>query len=344
MRLLSTIKAAFEEGVYLLDGVLSHDDRCMSFSASNQLIKTYDVRSGAHVCDMVGHSEPITDLVTCRSNTSILYSCQQNTGVMISDLRVGKAVHFLTELTTSGMESYSLSVDPSGNRLALAVNGDIQLIDTRTWTSCGNPIMDIHSDEITRIRFCNDNWLCTAGEDHLINVLDLAAKEDDMMLDVINAGEVVHKMHWHPEQNVVTATGSCENAWIINLTPGSRETKICRRDFDTYCVDFATLDNKSTLAMVLGRSSEESHCALDVVSCTPGSEGQVRGSLTNGHKEIARVCLSLGDRLITAGEDSSICVWSTASEEPMPVADEASQKAARGTATLQNMRGARKPY
>ena len=143
-------------------------------------------------------------------------------------------------------------------------------------------------------------------------------------------------------------TGSCENAWIINLTPGSRETKIARRDFDTYCVDFATLDGGANLALVLGRSTEESLSALEVVSCAPDTVGLVRGTLSHGHREIARVCLSLPDRLITAGEDSSICVWSTADEQQAPAVatvDEALQKAERGTENLHKIvRPSRKPY
>ena len=358
MKLLNSIRVAFEE-CYILDGTLALGGNAMCFSASNQTIKLFDVRTGAHMMDIGGHTCPIKDLVSSPADPNLLFSCQTDTGVMMSDLRVGKGVHWLTEMCESGQEAFSLGVNPTGMHMALAVDGDIHIIDTRTWTSVKS-YLSIHCDEITRVRYCAESWICSGGEDGMLNVIDTTQKEDDMMLNVINTnGEVPEKMKWFPEHNCVTATCSTEVSYIIPLAEGAFETKIPRRDYDSYIVDYVTLPD-GTLGLVMGTKHEEGAGPLELVCATPGANYGVQVAiLPNGHREISRVAMTVGSTLITGAEDGVVCCWDmTPSGAPLSGGPEVAStkesiaskesgqlKAERGNDKLRQMKSkAGKPY
>lgn len=308
MKLLNSIRVAFEE-CYIKDGALALNGAAMCFSTTLNQLKIFDIRTGAHMLDIGGHTATITDLVSSHVDPNMLYSSQVDTGVMVSDLRVGKGVHWLTEMTQSGQDSYSLTVNPTGLYMALAVNGDIHIIDTRTWASV-NSFLSIHCDEITRIRYCNEFWLASGGEDGMFNVIDTTQKENDMMLNVVNTQhEVVEKMKWFPEHNCVTATCSTECSWIVPLVEGVFETKVPRRDYDSYVVDYVNLAD-GRLALVMGTKGEEGAGPLEVVCAMPGPDfGKVIAILPHGHREISRVAMTVGNTLITGAEDGVVCCW-----------------------------------
>lgn len=318
MYLQNSVKVSYEEGCYVLDGCLVADNTVMAFATSSQKIRCYDSRTTTFLFELNSHNGPITDMVTVPvAHPSLLFSCQDNTGVMISDVRMGKPVHFLSELTQSGMQSYSLSVSEDGLELALATNGDVQFVDTRTWSSIRS-IPQLHTDEITRLRFCGSSTLCTAGEDQLVNFVNTKElNEDDMMLNIMNCEEVITRMAFHSPatigasgepyttNGVVTLIGSCENAYVCPLVDGVHETKIPRPNFETYLVDFCAW--QQSLCLVNGSKDDDAN--IGPLGMLRFPDGAPVGSLRGAHNELGRCVMSLGDTLVTGGEDGTIAYW-----------------------------------
>lgn len=329
MNLQHSVKVSYDDGVYVLDGCLLSDNAVMAFTTSSQKVRCYDARTTTHLFELVGHNAPITDVVTCAAQPQLLFTSQDNTGVMISDMREGRPVHFLSELIGSGKKSSSLSVSDDGNVLALATDGEVQLVDTRTWSSI-RAIEELHTDEITRIRFCGSRVLCTAGEDQMVNFVDTQElDEDEMMMNIFNCGEVVTRMSYFAPAllstetlngfssgcpdgkpfgpgGLVTLVGSCENCWIAPLTEGVMETKVLRPNFETYQVDFVAW--QGSLGHVTGSKDDEGNAGPLQFALHPASTAVAE--LAGAHREVARVAFSAGhSSLITGGEDGTIAYW-----------------------------------
>lgn len=303
-------KVSFEEGTYILEGILAQQNSRVCFSDSNMMIKSYDVETSNHIMDITGHTHPITDMSTMNDGNTLV-SSQRDTGVMISDLRTGQGEHFLTELTGTKNECCSVSVSNDDTLLAVAVNGDIEIVDTRTWNSV-RTLAEVHMDEISRVRFCGDNEICSAGEDHMINFYDLRNRKDkDVMVSMINCGEVITKMNCFPGQAAVGMVGSCENAYLAPLDL-SMERKFERPNFETYMCDFA--NTGENLVLVGGDNDFETGIGpLHVFDAfTMDEMCQLKGC----HKDIVRVVLGIGNnKLITAGEDGVVGFWSLGEDE-----------------------------
>lgn len=321
LQLQHSVKVSYDDGVYILDGCLASESAILAASTSTQVIRCYDVRTTTHLFEIRDHSAPIRDMVVSAAHPSLLFSCQEDTGVAVSDLRLGKAVHFLNEMCSMGLDSYSLSVSEDGGTLALAAGKDIHFVDIRTWHSTRS-IAELHTDDITRVRYCGSDAICTAGEDQMVNVLSTTEPdEDEMMWNIINYEEVVTRMQYFspdriplcatPEvapRGVFAAVGSCENAIVIPVGEGevAREKKLVRPNFETYQVDFAPW--LGTLGQVTGLKDDDGNAGpiiiADVVS------GSVMGVMSGAHQEVVRIALSLPNGvLITGGEDGMLAYW-----------------------------------
>lgn len=322
LQLRHSVKVSYDNDVYVLDGCLAHSDSIIAVSTSSQIIRCYDVRTTTHLFEIRDHNGPIRDMVVAPlAHPSLLFSCQEDTGVVVSDMRIGKAIHFLTEMRDSGMESYSLSVSEDGISLALAASKDIHFVDIRTWSSTRS-ITELHTDDITRVRFCGSDVICTAGEDQMINVLSATElNEDDMMWNIINCEEVATRMQFFspnmiplcatPQvapRGVVAAVGSCENALVIPVGEGevAREKKLPRPNFETYQVEFAPF--LGTLGHITGQKDEDGN--VGPLSISDVVSGTVMGVMGGAHQEVVRVALSLPNgTLITGGEDGMLAYW-----------------------------------
>jgi hypothetical protein len=315
MNLVHKVKVSFDaDAVYLMDGLICRSGAALALTTSSQRIMVYDSTTAGHLLTVGGHTEPLTDIVVGNQNSDMLYSIQNDTGVMITDLRVGKGIHFLTELTHSGKAGNSLSISPSDMELAIAAGGDINRIDTRTWHSIAL-VESLHSDDITRLRYCTETWICSAGEDQLISLYDISMDEDDMMISVVNCGESCNKMRCFPQHQFVALTGTCENAYVLPLMPDAKERKLPRRDFRTYIVDF--VEYGDTVLLAMGQHAPEEEEGVPAPLVPPPLElldvrtGQVMGTLAGGHEDNVRVILKAGDGFISAGEDGVVAWWGT---------------------------------
>ncbi|CCW60388.1 unnamed protein product [Phytomonas sp. EM1] len=306
MRLLQTLQTSYTSNSYVLDGCLCNGTSSIALSTSQQTLRLYDSQTTTFLFDLTDHTKPITDVVATSANPHMLYSSQSDSGVMISDLRQGKAVHFLTEMASTGVTCNSISISPSGETMAIATDGDIHLLDCKTWQS-KSCIEKMHTDEVSRVRFLNDNVICSAGEDQMINFMttDPSVCDDDVLLQATCCGEVVNKMSCLSEVGLMSMVGSCENGYLYPFDLEKTETRFERPDFQTYLVDWCVLGGQ--LCLVLGRRDDDGNAGpLSVLNFETKEQHELRPM---AHGEICRMAMGIGNRLITGGEDGLLAFW-----------------------------------
>ncbi|GET91600.1 hypothetical protein, conserved [Leishmania tarentolae] len=305
MNLLQVVQTSYEPGTYIMDGCLCNASSSLALSLSTQTIRIYDTQAATFLRDIKEHTQPIQDLLVTPAQPSMLYSCQRDCGVMMTDLRQERAAHFLCDMCNSGAVCSSIGVTPSAPLLAVAADRDIHLVDTRTW--CSVKCLDqLHVDEVSRLRFLDDKVLCSAGEDQMINFLSVeeGVIDDDVLLQAVNCGEVVTKMNCFPEMGVTAMVGSCENGYVFPYDLEQRETRHDRPSFEMYLVDWCVVSGQ--LHLVSGVRDDNGDAGqLQVLNW----ESRQAQTLPKVHKELGRVAIGFGNRLITGGEDGMLAYW-----------------------------------
>ncbi|KPI90092.1 hypothetical protein ABL78_0737 [Leptomonas seymouri] len=323
MNLLQVVQTSYEAGTYVMDGCLCNGGSSLALSLSTQAIRIYDTQGATFLADIKEHTQPIRDLASTPAQPSLLYSCQQDCGVMVTDLRQAKAVHFLTDMCSSGATCSSIGISPSGSMMAVSADRDIHLVDTRTWTSM-KCLEQLHVDEISRLRFLDEQVLCSAGEDQMINFLSVAdgVVDDDILLQAVNCGEVVSRMNCFPDVGLVAMVGTCENGYVFPYDLEQKETRFARPDFDTYLVDWCVVSGQ--LHLVSGVRDENGDAGpLQVLNWAT----QRTQALPRVHNEIGRVAIGFGNRLITGGEDGMLVYWKDGELLPSEVSASVSSSA-----------------
>eukprot|EP00796_Vickermania_ingenoplastis_P001552 gene1552-937_t len=316
MDLLQTIHTSAEPETYVINGCVASGGTAVALSLSSNTIRLYDAQSTAFVLELRDHNDSITDLVSSPANPHLLFSSQEDGGVMVTDLRQGRPAQFITDACGSGITCSSISISPSGNALLVGKSGDLDVYDTRSWTPARR-IEQMHWDDITRVRHITEDVVCSTGEDLMINHIDTACStpEDDILLQATNCGEVITRMTAFNEVGLVGMVGSCENAYLYPYQVEEKEVKINRPDFSTYLVDWAMVGGE--LVLVSGvRDGDGNAGPLSVVSwadtsLTSAAVGAPSRVWTppQVHRQLCRVALGIADRLITGGEDGLLAFW-----------------------------------
>lgn len=270
MKPVKTVRLATRDGVYVVEGCPTRGGEWLALATSAKGIHLYDTAKLNYVRDLEGHNAPVTDLQACDA-TGLLYSSQSDTGVMISDLRTQKPAHYLTELQGTGASCASIAVNSSGTIIAVAADRLVHLVDARTWNSA--KVLELHTDEVSKLRFVGDNILVSSGEDFMTNFSDVRRPDKDVLLTTSHLGECLTRISYFAPgtaaggaNGVVCGVGSVENAYVFPLPTDlaalpptgdvdfPMEKKIERTDFETYRVDFVSAGEYG-LTLLTGKHS-----------------------------------------------------------------------------------------
>lgn len=216
MNLLQTIYTTTEPETYVLHGCTSADGgSTFALSLSNYAIRLYDAITTTFLYELREHTQTITDMTTSPAQPSLLFSSQEDGGILITDLRQAKPAHFIVDACNTGIICSSLSLSPSGTSLVVPKTCDLDVYDTRKWSPY-HRIEAMHWDDISRVRYVGEKIICSAGEDLMVNFIhvDPATAEDDILLHAAPCGEVMTKMSWEAERGLLTMVGSCENGYV----------------------------------------------------------------------------------------------------------------------------------
>lgn len=322
MNLLQTIQTSTDANTYVINGCIASGGTSIALSLSSNTIRIYDARSTSFLVELRDHTQTITDVIATPAAPQLVFSSQEDGGVMISDLRQGRPAHFITDACGSGITCSSIGISPSVSSLIVGKSTDLHVYDARTWR-VSHQVEQMHWDEITRVRYLDEHIICSAGEDLMINCIDTAptTQEDDLLLQGISCGEVVTRMTVMQEIEKVMMVGSCENGYVMSYNPDTPERRVERPNFSTYLVDWCVVNGQ--VCLVTGEKDDEGNAGpLSVVLWGGGdhlrealpSQLQPNQSivLPHVHKDIGRVALGFGDRLVTGGEDGLLAFWSPA--------------------------------
>ncbi|EPY28534.1 hypothetical protein STCU_05046 [Strigomonas culicis] len=170
----------------------------------------------------------------------------------------------------------------------------------------------LHTDEITALQFVGGHQLCSAGEDLMVNFVDLREAEDDMLLAATRCGEVANRMHYFEDCQGVGIVGSCENAyWFPTADVTTQlEDKIERPDFSSYMVDWFQLPGAAAAPYLMrGVRDDDGNAGVLEVLHYGTKETAVLPSV-NVHREMTRVVMGIAaDKLVTASEDGVVAFW-----------------------------------
>ncbi|EAN93828.1 hypothetical protein, conserved [Trypanosoma cruzi] len=307
MQPVHTVRTSDEDDTYVLDGCVCNDGSSLCLSVSDHTIRCYDTHTATFLFTLTGHTCAIKDVTTSASQATVLYSSQEDTGVMISDMRQVNPAHFLSEFCGKGATGGTVGVTPNGRFLGVAVNGDTHIVDTRMWHTT-HVIANMHLDEITRLRFLDDTVYCSAGEDQMINFIDSASEvaENDMLLQAISCGEVVTKMTAFSHLGVLGLVGSCENAYLFPFDLQEKEVRYPRPDQATYLVEMCVLAGQPYLVRGV-RDDDGNVGPLSLMNWATRDVTQ----LAPVHRETCRMAIGVGECLVTGGEDGLVAFWRT---------------------------------
>jgi WD40 repeat protein len=332
MRPTHVLKTSLASGTYVLDGTIAGDvggPPQLIVSTSERICKQYDTRRFSHVRDITGHTDRITDVM---GQGNVLVTSQEDTGVMITDLRMAQPAHFLTELRGEGLVCNTVSISPSFQNIAVAAGGNVHIVDPRTWSGV-RVVNEVHCGDVTKMRHVTDTLIASGGEDNMINFFDTEAQEADMLRCTVSCGESLNRITVMADLGLVGVSGSCEGAYLFKVPANPvvedfpTEHTIKRgEDFARYMVDWVSIRGQAYL--ITGHNS-----AFDMDDATAESLGPAPQpltvrveppnhsadpasssfQLTPVHSDVVRMALVVGssDRLVTAGEDGTIAVWNT---------------------------------
>jgi len=276
-------------------------------------IKIYDRRNLDVIsCIESAHSQPVEDIQFSKQNSDYLLSCSRDGTVAVWDTRANaKATIF-----SAGPEAelWSFSLNSSGTVLAAGSEAIIYFWDIRSNKSLAK-FEDSHTESVTSVKFhpIIDTQIISASVDGLICLYDITRpNEDDALVSVLNPDESISTVGFfgpnfeflycitHTEQ---LSLWSLQKEEQIKLFPDTRQLNgQMRADYLLGCNYTA----QQQLFLLSGLNSGE------ILIHEIGQDGLLhpRFYLPFGHNTVVRAFDWGPNSMVTAGEDSKICLWS----------------------------------
>lgn len=318
--------------VYVFRLGCSSDCSTLAVATSEHDLCVLDAATLQPIRKLAGHQDAVEDLGFFQAEPRCLASCSHDGSAMVWDLRVQDPAR---RFAVSSREVYSCSVGCRDAALACAASEKVYLFDVGQGKQ-KQVFKDSHTDVVNHVRFhpAESQKLLTGAEDNLVVVLDTSkTREDEAMLGVIPNEDCVRSFTLiGPDRNTLCCCSTVEDVRIWGLGDenfgslraqfiGLRSHQLLMRgggddeDFGFGYVVETFYDEPSSQAFLLAGAGNAGDLLLFRVTLAEAAPAAVftvpAGSGMRGHEGIVRSAICLpGGRVITAGEDGRICVWS----------------------------------
>uniref|UniRef100_A0A7S2TSV5 WD40 repeat-like protein n=1 Tax=Lotharella oceanica TaxID=641309 RepID=A0A7S2TSV5_9EUKA len=270
----------------------------------------------SYLSELKGHTKPITSLGFVPKQPKLLFSSSLDGTLAFWDTTTGKTARVLNAPDKAAFHS----ADCTSKAAAAGTETDVYLWDLRS----GKGLMQLpeyHTEDVTALKFhpSSDAALFSAGGDGFINQYDLKQTDEDEILEAaINTEQPVTSFGFFGQKSeYMYAFSTMEEMGLYDLEtampvvkfPDVREKlSASARTSINYLVDCHYNPKNNRLFLCSGTTS-----GGFLVTHVSKNNMQPMVALYNhaAHTDVIRDFLWLDDieAIITAGEDSKICIW-----------------------------------
>ena len=296
---------------YIFQIDVSTDGKKLCMSLSDCSISVMDREILTVIGDRIrGHTDRINALCFSPMNSDIIISASSDHTCCCWDMRT--PLEPVSSITLPG-EISAMTLGVGGSLIATACGTSLYFHDMRQLDAGTlGQYADCHTDEITSVKFHPNaavHHLLSGGEDGLICVYDTSVSaNDEAVISILNTDCPTRQIGFFGTGHEgVYCLSSVETASIwhypsaqrISNFPSIRESLGC-----DYLIDCWYQDDGS-LNLLAG-----DHAGKGVVTnIQPGDVHTAVGEMLGGHSSTMRCACFLDDSILTAGEDSRLCVW-----------------------------------
>ncbi|ESO98356.1 hypothetical protein LOTGIDRAFT_159161 [Lottia gigantea] len=330
----SAISLAKTEPEYILT-LAAQENRCedseslLAATSSNFTIRLYNKTTLASSSNIQAHDTVITGITFGNEDPNILISSSSDKTVKCWDLRSSpeNAAQTFQGGCNTGFGSVDINSD---DRLICAgtevdKNKDVFMIfwDRRKSSYLGS-YTESFENEITQVKFhpSKSDCIASGASDGLVNIFNLKeTDEDDALQLTLNTESFVARIGWCGEDysNIYCIT-DVDTYHVWDATEGdvikevlNLKDKLKGEESIDYMIDVVPTLDTSKHFLATGTKSGDIKL-LDVTSKIP----DMISCLSKGHNEIVRcIYYNVQNRtLVTGGEDSLLCLWSSENITP----------------------------
>ena len=313
------------EYIFEVESMLDYTTLVTSMSDNSlTLSNSSDLRT---IAKTSAHSSTINRIEVSKVNPHLLFSCSDDRKTLGWDTRCFDKPALVINQSE---EVTALSVGVNGTLMATASESKINFYDIRFFnggSSTGQragklgSYADVHSDMITQLKFhpIKTQLLTSAAEDGLICIYDTSTSEtEEAIVSVLNTECPVNKFgYFGVDYEGIYSLSTVETLSFWHYPSAQRVAHFptIREGLNAdYLVDCYNIPNTNEIYLLAGDYNGQG-----VISQMEPNRFNVKSYLTGGHSANMRCCSANfmsptpigGVRLITGGEDSRLCSWTT---------------------------------
>ncbi|OQS04043.1 hypothetical protein THRCLA_03687 [Thraustotheca clavata] len=312
--------------------------------------KTIQARSRSTLtCERViaAHTNSINEICVSETEPWCVVSGSSDGTIKLWDLRVN--ANTAAQTIPVRTEVWSCSIGCGDTLVVCGTEDRAVFYDTRTTRKLGE-YGESHMDNVTRVRFhpLRRSEVVTASEDGIVCLFDCTiADEDEAIISIINVESAVTQFAFFgPElHNFACLTGS-ETLDLWNITTAQRIAHFPQiRDAcnalnmpTEYLIDCKYDPTTNALHLITGDHAGTVNILQLGESLTPEAK------LTGGHKAAIRCIDWDGNMLLTGGEDSRLCKWTTNALVPVLGNRNTRTSVERNVSGMKKARQSSRPY
>ncbi|CAI9723557.1 WD repeat-containing protein 89-like isoform X1 [Octopus vulgaris] len=301
------------------------DDRLLACSSSSYNIRLHARHNMATLQQIDAHKNVISGIKFAHNDTHLLFSSSWDGSIRCWDIRTDFKKP-AQEFAGCDKCLLCLDINSSDSKIAAGTESVEKEVELKIWDRRQNVLLtdftDSHMDDITQVSFhpTNENLLASGSTDGLVCKFDLAEDtEENSLLLTMNSLSSVAFVGWcSPNYDQIYCTTHVDTFHVWDSTEGDllyqmTNVKEKLKDKVEYIVDYIGSEKTDHWMVLAGQKNGN----LSILEFSNDKDVEIISSLSGGHTGIIR-CLhwdKMTSSLVTGGEDSMVCLWSTTTAE-----------------------------